>query len=301
MVIGSRFLAALLAGAFSLSAIDAEAYCRSRTCKHTLERSCRMEGSCIVEGKVLYRPGSCASYAVEESGSKKHSITPERFDELIQEAFDRWLTVDCGDGQPPSLDVVSLGSVACDEVSYNSDSGNVGVFLFRQEWDLEDFDAFALTTTHYERTTGEIYDVDVEINATLPEFVTEDPLDGVDLPSILTHEVGHFLGLAHASTPDAVMFPNYSPGVDNLRLLGADDVAGLCEIYPPGRKTSSDRCAPRHGFARDCEFAPLDASGACAQTSGGTGGTLALLGVGFFALLGRVRRLRARRHGSRSA
>jgi hypothetical protein len=287
---------ALACAALLALASSAQAYCRARTCKNTSSYRCETEGICIVEGKELYRASSCTSYAVEQTGSTDHSIGAAEFDGLIEDAFERWLSADCGGGETPSLDVVSLGAVACDDKGYNTDSGNVSVFVFRNEWGLESRDAYALTTSYYEKTTGEIYDVDVEINATLPEFVIEDPSLGIDLPSILTHEVGHFLGLAHSTEPGAVMRENYTPGVDNLRILTDDDISGICAVYPPARKTSTDRCAPRHGFARNCVFEPLEASGGCAQTPSPTGNASILFLGGTLAVgLVRLRRLRRSR------
>jgi hypothetical protein len=49
------------------------------------------------------------------------------------------------------------------------------------------------------------------------------------LPSILTHEAGHFLGLAHSSDSSAVMFASYHVNSTNLQ---PDDVNGICSIYP---------------------------------------------------------------------
>ena len=72
---------------------------------------------------------------------------------------------------------------------------------------------------------------------------TPVPATSYDLPSILTHEVGHFLGMAHSTEPCTVggddcptMNPFYTTGSDAYRSLEADDVAGICAVYPPSRK-----------------------------------------------------------------
>jgi hypothetical protein len=296
--------------AVGLASTSASAFCRSRTCKDEGGYFCDREGSCIVEGHELFRSSSCTSYAIQEAGSAENGIDDAEFNEIVREAFDRWLTADCGGGERPSIDVRGLGSVACEDVDYNTNSGNVSVFVFRDDWSLLDTNAYALTTVFFETTTGEIYDADVELNATVPDLVTSDPAHGVDLGSILTHEVGHFLGLAHSEDPGAVMRPYYTPVIDNLRELREDDVAGICEIYPPGRKTSSERCAPRHGFARNCKFEPLEASGGgCTFTpsafgarSGAAVAGASLGGLAGAALLGAgLVRFRRRRAPSRAA
>lgn len=53
----------------------------------------------------------------------------------------------------------------------------------------------------------------------------------VDLLTVATHEIGHTLGLAHSSDPDALMFASYS---GPHRFLGEDDIAGAQAIYGVG-------------------------------------------------------------------
>lgn len=135
-----------------------------------------------------------------------------------------------------------------------------------------DLSIVALTSVLYEPDTGRIVDADIEVNGWdgVPGNVSDGstgPLHGwyftcdrqagwpecatygqggcyyIDLQNTLTHEVGHFIGLAHncgdpglpACGPafaDATMYPNTSPGDLQKRSLSDDDVAGLCAIYP---------------------------------------------------------------------
>lgn len=59
------------------------------------------------------------------------------------------------------------------------------------------------------------------------QWVDSDTQD-VDLETVAAHEIGHTLGLAHSSDPNALMFPSYS---GPHRFLDQDDVAGAQSIY----------------------------------------------------------------------
>lgn len=118
---------------------------------------------------------------------------------------------------------------------------------------------------------GQILEADIEVNAVddffaiIPaSFMVRDYADKYDLASVLTHETGHFIGLAHdcqlpSDTPRQLTDDqgNQSPDCDALpattqtqilqdtmypwlnladvsaRTLTADDTRASCEIYPP--------------------------------------------------------------------
>jgi MYXO-CTERM domain-containing protein len=111
----------------------------------------------------------------------------------------------------------------------------------------------ALTTVTYRVSTGAILDADVEVNAGNGGdedegfFVTciDPPAPvcseerragciGMDLRNTMTHEVGHFLGLAHSNLRASTMFARAAQGETRMRVLSADAVEGMCDIYPLG-------------------------------------------------------------------
>ncbi|MBA0773348.1 hypothetical protein Gotri_008628 [Gossypium trilobum] len=52
----------------------------------------------------------------------------------------------------------------------------------------------------------------------------------VDLESVVTHEIGHILGLAHCSVKEAVMYPSLKPRSKKVNLK-LDDVEGVQALY----------------------------------------------------------------------
>jgi hypothetical protein len=63
-------------------------------------------------------------------------------------------------------------------------------------------------------------------------FSTSGDADKFDIQSVLTHEIGHFLGLDHAAMVSSVMVPYGRPGQFDQRTLQYDDIAAISEVYP---------------------------------------------------------------------
>lgn len=80
---------------------------------------------------------------------------------------------------------------------------------------------------------GGLTDADVHVNGADYTY-TLDALQArpgtVDLRSILTHELGHVLGLGHSTFAEATMTPAASG--TRFRTLERDDEAGVCALYP---------------------------------------------------------------------
>jgi hypothetical protein len=192
--------------------------------------------------------------------------------ELAARAFRTWQTVICpGTTASPSIVATdAFGPTDCAEANYDPGGANVNAIVFHDDaWPYDDLsDAVALTTTHFDEATGDIADSDIEIDATVPLSTTDTvPKKSYDLLSILTHEAGHFFGLAHSYQPGATMQPSYHAGEADQRTLGDDDIAGICAIYPPDRVARPCDPTPRGGFQSECR--PVEATGGCALASRG--------------------------------
>jgi len=337
-----RPLRALLLGLVSALGVlapgSASAFCRTTTVSVPADYDPTQ--GCFTEGNLLWWRNACVGYSIQQSASRQ--VTLEQAEQAMATAFTKWTSTACpadDAGQARvSIDVRDEGPVACDTVQYNQTQPNQHVIMFRDDvWPYDDSNnTLALTTVTFDTDTGEIYDADMEINSTMT-LTAWDPTNpdapipngGYDFLSIVTHETGHFLGMAHSADIQATMYAHYTPGETVMRLLTADDVAGICSIYAPDGTRNASMAAvppdgivpegacdatPRHGFTSECcaklevgadgkptgQCAPPPTCGV-ASAPGRTGdGRLALAFAGLFAL-SCARRSRARWRSRASA
>ena len=268
-----RWPSALAFVALTVSATTANAYCRTTTVPILPDFQPR-PGRCWTQGVPLFWRNSCVAYSVQKNASKQ--VAFEDAVNAISEAFTKWTGASCpteGSGRSRvSIDVRDLGPVDCAEVDYNQSGANQNVIVFRDDkWPHSDSNnTLALTTVTFNPETGEIYDGDMEINTAEQRVTLADPVpsDGYDFASIVTHETGHFLGLAHSGEMRATMYASYTPGNTAMRNLTSDDIAGICAIYrPDGTRAVLDgfvmqgpQCdpTPRRGFTGACAEPPKE-------------------------------------------
>jgi hypothetical protein len=312
--------AGLVALAFATPQV-ALAFCPAKTCDpNVLAQHCEVDAltQCVISGESLFWSSNCVTFSIQKDAAPKAGVSYADIEASVKRGFVAWTKADCG-GKSPSLRLTLSEPVSCDASEYNLKAKNANVIVFREnEWPYEGAeDALGLTRVRFDTdvNVGELFDTDIELNAVSePLAVGEPNANEVDLDSLVTHELGHALGLAHSLDSGSTMLAGYTKGSKNARTLGDDDVAGVCETYPPGRKGASSSCEPRHGFSELCgaqqpvEAPPTAGSGnsddepngsnSCAFAppgSMGTGGASWLLGalscVGIFWL----RRRRASR------
>jgi Matrixin len=276
-----RFLA--LSGMLLVLGFSARshAYCLTRTCDARTAQCELDEFGCNLSGNALFWPSSCVSFSVQQDGSKKLGIGYDTLQAVVTKAFQQWTDADCGGGAHPSIQIVDGGMVSCAKPEYNQSQPNAHIIAFHDsKWLYTNtMETVALTTVHFNRETGEIYDADVEINSDQNDFADSDPAPGqIDLNAALTHEAGHFLGLSHSGDMTATMYWAYSADAATLE---SDDVTAICTSLPPDRTPVSTDCTPRHGFSGDCATAE---AGCCATAVGRNGSAPRTLGLLTFGL-----------------
>lgn len=258
----SRLRSSLLAASVTLVAATvagpAFAYCRTTVCPQ-----CPYDDQGCPTSTPITWPTSCVSFTMQYGASKQIDL-PTATD-VMEKAFAVWQEADC-EGAPPAIHIDHrFGTAACTLHEYNQTDSNANMILFRDDvWPYEgSANVLGLTTVTYSRKTGTIFDVDMEINAT-QHLSVDDPVPptAYDLQSIVTHEAGHFLGMAHSTVRTATMWPQYTSGSESFRVLDPDDQAGICAVYPP---TAPQQCDPnpRQGFSPECGIFPSGEGGVC--------------------------------------
>ncbi len=287
-------LAGLLAGlSLTAAAASADAYCLTSACSNDIPGETCTPAAATDCGTPLFWSPACLAVAVQRNASVQVGL--DTAESLVSQAFASWETVDCGAGEQPGIRVELYEAVSCDQQEYNQRGGNVNLVVFRDDvWPYVGAgNTLALTTVTYNLDTGEIFDADLEINATANiQLTVSDANVQYDLLSILTHEAGHMLGMAHSKNEEATMKVEYQPGDVELRTLHADDAAGICAAYPPPDIETCDS-TPRHGFKDSCGPGPKETEEGCSVGAGSSDHDPSWLALSWLALLaGRSQRRR---------
>jgi hypothetical protein len=250
-----------------LSTTDAGAFCRTTTEKSPPDYDAVGAG-CWGRGVPLFWRNACLGYSMQRSASRK--ISYEDAADALSTAFTRWTGATCpteGTGRSrTSIDVRDLGPAECANVEYKSGVPNQNVIVFRDETWKYGKSVLGLTTVVYNPETGEIYNADMEINTLdMEPLAVRDPVapDAYDFASVVTHEAGHFLGIAHSDVQGATMYARYDQGQTSMRNLSPDDVSAICTVYRPdgdravlnGKITQAPQCnpTPRGGYSSECQ------------------------------------------------
>jgi len=149
----------------------------------------------------------------------------------VEQAFSTWLAAS------PTLPALHLKPTAGEDPSRGPDGRNTvsqgPISIPGHEQDL------AITVTYRDAQSGELHEADIVLNSRYSWAALEasTPLcDGsFDLRSVLTHEVGHFLGLRdETEQSSSTMYFVTHQCETHKRQLAPEDVAAVRNLYQDG-------------------------------------------------------------------
>ena len=228
--------------------------------------------------------GARGSVTFVQSSDGEPSLGPGAFDAISRSAqtWEAQLQT-CGD-----IDLVEGAHSASRFVGYSQSGQNENLVLFRSRlcaavvpggdpcvaagtcantYDCWDHGStiVALTTSSYVISTGAVVDADVEMNAAsaTPTLVDSPPCSGAistscvanDVQNAATHELGHFLGLAHSPDPSSTMYASEPIGETSKRVLDSGSKQFVCDVYPSGQASQDCSSSGGGGSTGGCSSA----------------------------------------------
>jgi hypothetical protein len=211
-------------------------------------------------------------------------------------SFQTWADVSCfSTPHTPFLVAQNKSTTNTTAAEFLYDQPNESIVVVRSgsEWSsLADHDslALALTLIWHDKKTGEILDVDMELNGGAGTFT--DCSSGcrtlstnIDLQNTITHEAGHLLGLGHTDVRGATMQPSTTKSPETeKRSLEADDTKGYCALNLPAGPCAGSTCTcsqtpvySSHQTIRTCSCELVGQRGA---HQAGLTGVFAVAGLG---------------------
>jgi hypothetical protein len=173
-------------------------------------------------GKTLNWSSNTISYNIHTAGSD--DISDNSHIPAIEHAFQSW-----SDVSGSNINLVRGADTA------SGSTGGSGHTITFDETNSSGFfpsgsGIVAITPISYMLADGRITDADILFNGNQFAFSTDQTPGTFDVQDILTHEVGHFIGLDHSPVVSGTMWPYVSQTQWLHRSLSQDDEAGAIAI-----------------------------------------------------------------------
>jgi len=281
----------------------AHAYCRE-TVDAGSEAPCDENSTAT----ALFWKRSCLTYTFNTNVFTRIQGGEAFVRQVFEDSFQTWADVRCVPATEPPFRVSAAPSPTRTDVAefvYDEPNESVIIVYTADEWtrldesgNPHDPEALALTLLWHDSRTGEILDVDMELNGrhTFTDCANQTCVnDEVDLQNTVTHEAGHLLGLGHTPVAGATMEPTAVGSEISKRDLAEDDLYGYCALQLPQGPCEDCECPTPPVYRSSAE------RGGCSVHAPGlshaTGAPL-LIGVGL-SLLGLRRRWSSRKRAGR--
>jgi hypothetical protein len=205
-------------------------------------------------------PSSPVPYVVDASGTADEPGTAVL--DAVDASFAPWQAQAC-----TGLRFRADPRVADPPVGFVQGGANANVVKWLSTW-TQSASALAVTLVTFRCSDGAILDADIVLNDANFAFSSSPSATTVGVQNTVTHEVGHVVGFDHTPDPESTMYADAQFGETKKRDLTADDVAGLCAVYPASVAPPPAPSPP----------APSP-HGGCDSAGGAGGAALALLGL----------------------
>ena len=151
----------------------------------------------------------------------------------VQASFQTWENIQAANVKFAFKGTTAAGNVAHDGlnlVTFTDTSAPLGS------------STIAATFSYFRSENGQMVfdESDIAFNPAT-DFSTSGENNKFDIQSVLTHEIGHLLGLDHSALVSSVMVPFGVPSQLDQRTLAYDDMAGIMEIYGSASGTAQIR------------------------------------------------------------
>jgi MYXO-CTERM domain-containing protein len=211
-------------------------------------------------------PSNTVTVVVHNAGTG--DVTDGSDIEAVQRALEAW-SADCAD-----FSFTYGGTTGT--TSASNDGTNLIVWRENGDPALSGAVATAIRRRNTSGAADRWSDVDILMNGRDQDgfrWSTQGHPQRFDVGHVVTHELGHLLGLQHAANPEATMYYGGTRGHTYGRTLHPDDIAGLCFLYPAGAFSCGDDgdCPLLDGFYGGGDVRTRCSGGSCTQGSASYG------------------------------
>jgi MYXO-CTERM domain-containing protein len=156
--------------------------------------------------------------------------------QLVERSFAAWIQP-CTDLEFRDRGTATVSGSLAERISVRAASSTSDEAMFMGSEQL------AHTCNTYNTESGEIVEADILLNGIgeplaevtdVNQCKSQMPMP-FDLENTLTHEIGHALGFDHSTDPESTMYAVAPSCEIKKRDLTADDILGLCTVYPKGQ------------------------------------------------------------------
>ena len=180
----------------------------------------------VVNGKTLNWSSNQITWNFQADGLS--SIPTETLQASLEHSFQSWQDVDQS----------AISFVRGPDTTSRSISGSTHMVMFDESnesgWFPTGTTMLAVTPISYRLSDGRILDADIVFNARDYQWSTDATPGTLDVQNVMTHEVGHLIGLDHTPIHGGTMWPYAQAGMWTQRSLSFDDELGAVAIAKEG-------------------------------------------------------------------